>query len=548
MEGGLYHLIMNSNNIFKEVIMKKIVKKLCILQSFLILTGIISFALLKPVSVYAAANATQGNKEELASKILGPGVIAKDIKYTGDPAQGVVFTGADYLPFSDGIILSTGDATKVFGSNELDADYGNPGDMDLDKLVKDMDTNTNDAAVLEFTITPKTNKISFSYVLASEENLNDWPYSYEPFAIYVGGKNIALIPGTDTFASMQNAKDNSYIAGDIAGADHAFQGGYTKELTCTADVTPGVPVTIKLAIADLDDDSFDTVAFIKADNINSAPVISNVTSNAFIGNDISGTSNKNGMIYLVPKGTYSNKAALEAAAGDMTAKCSANTPAAISAEGLSAGTYQMYAADELGAVSQPSDDIVLKADITPPEFTVSGNPTDWTKDNVTLKVTASDKESGLNLKGAYSFDGGATWTKEASKIFTENGTVKIKVRDYAGNISSKDVVISKIDKVPPVITVNPYEMGDTKDPITVTVSTNEGTLNAESHTFTKNGSFDFIATDAVGNKTVKTVTITNITGEVLPQTGSMIDFSFLFVLGILAVFSGIWYLRKHVNN
>ena len=36
------------------------------------------------------------------------------------------------------------------------------------------------------------------------------------------------------------------------------------------------------------------------------------------------------------------------------------------------------------------------------------------------------------------------------------------------------------------------------------------TLNSDSHTFTENGSFDFIATDRAGNSTTKTVTITNI--------------------------------------
>ena len=62
-----------------------------------------------------------------------------------------------------------------------------------------------------------------------------------------------------------------------------------------------------------------------------------------------------------------------------------------------------------------------------------------------------------------------------------------------------------------MITLDTYD-GTTpinKD-IIVAAITNEGTLNAVSHTFTENGSFDFAATDLAGNVATKTVTITNI--------------------------------------
>ncbi len=73
-----------------------------------------------------------------------------------------------------------------------------------------------------------------------------------------------------------------------------------------------------------------------------------------------------------------------------------------------------------------------------------------------------------------------------------------------GNTVNFDVVS------PPIITINPYTTTPTNQNITVIASTNEGTLNATSHTFTANGSYTFTATDAVGNSTSRTVTITNI--------------------------------------
>lgn len=66
------------------------------------------------------------------------------------------------------------------------------------------------------------------------------------------------------------------------------------------------------------------------------------------------------------------------------------------------------------------------------------------------------------------------------------------------------------DTTLPVITIAPYATTPVNTDITVTASTNEGSLNATSHTFTANGNFDFVATDSAGNVKTTTVTITNI--------------------------------------
>jgi hypothetical protein len=97
--------------------------------------------------------------------------------------------------------------------------------------------------------------------------------------------------------------------------------------------------------------------------------------------------------------------------------------------------------------------------------------------------------------------------------FTTGGTVSVEgnytliVTDLAGNITTVNFVL---DKTAPVITIAPYNLDPTNMDITVNASTNEGSLNATSHTFTENGSFTFIATDLAGNVTEETVTITNI--------------------------------------
>lgn len=83
------------------------------------------------------------------------------------------------------------------------------------------------------------------------------------------------------------------------------------------------------------------------------------------------------------------------------------------------------------------------------------------------------------------------------------GTKTVNI-DY---VSAK--IYYTLPDVTPTITVNPYIMTPTNQDITVTASTDVGTLNTTSHTFTANGSFDFIATNGAAMAT-QTVTISNI--------------------------------------
>ncbi len=72
------------------------------------------------------------------------------------------------------------------------------------------------------------------------------------------------------------------------------------------------------------------------------------------------------------------------------------------------------------------------------------------------------------------------------------------------------IIASEPDLIPPVITIEPYVTDYTDQAITVYASTNEGSLNVSSYTFTENGSFEFVATDLAGNRTTELVSISNI--------------------------------------
>lgn len=139
------------------------------------------------------------------------------------------------------------------------------------------------------------------------------------------------------------------------------------------------------------------------------------------------------------------------------------------------GTYYIYAKDQVGNISPVNTLTVSNVDKTPPTInSVTGNPEEWTKDNVTLTVNASDAQSGLHTS-PYSFSntqGVYNWQASNNKTFTGNQTVYIYVRDKVGNISAaRTVVINKIDKTAPIynsITLEPSNW--TNEDVTLTIN------------------------------------------------------------------------------
>jgi hypothetical protein len=182
-----------------------------------------------------------------------------------------------------------------FGTNWL-------GDDDLNLLSPN--PNTFNATVIEFQFIPSVSEVNFNYVFASNEypdfvcNFSDifafilsgpgisdsnfYDLDGNPGTpdeeINVGGINLALLPTTNVPVSITNVHTNENCFPTEAGA-FAFPeffdvgnvssgyGGMTVPLSVTASVTPGETYTIKLAIADFNDASFDSAVFLEGSSL-----------------------------------------------------------------------------------------------------------------------------------------------------------------------------------------------------------------------------------------------------------------------------------------
>ena len=267
----------------------------------------------------------------LAQSLVGPGVAISNVKYRGAlRAAGTFTSSSNVLGFTNGIVLSSGSARNVAGTNcedGMSVDNGQPGDPDLNTIVGE-DNTTNDAAVLEFDFVPTSSTISFQYVFGSEEYPDFVGAFNDVFGFFLtapGGTpvNLALIPGTDLPVSINDVNDgNSTVTPPIAPTNPQFYvnnqvqfsatgplppvdtelNGLTTVLGAQATVTPGLTYHIKLAVADANDFALDSNVFVQAGSLSSANVTANPTSLAF-GGQVQNTTSASQPVTIVNVGT-----------------------------------------------------------------------------------------------------------------------------------------------------------------------------------------------------------------------------------------------------
>jgi hypothetical protein len=200
-------------------------------------------------------------------------------------------------------------------------------------------------------------------------------------------------------------------------------------------------------------------------------------------------------------------------------------------------TVSLRARNNYGRWSVQNVTVNLFQDSTPPTIiSINGNSTNWTNQDITLTVQASDNV-GLN-SNAYSFDNGATYQASNSKTYTTNEIVNIKVRDSSNNETSQQEIINRIDKQSPAILLagnwkNTFELGElanNQELLTyLSISDgasglNNGLTTISNFNYNQAGSYSNIqvsATDNAGNTNVYTLPTVTIT-QPADNTGPII--------------------------
>lgn len=165
---------------------------------------------------------------------------------------------------------------------------------------------------------------------------------------------------------------------------------------------------------------------------------------------------------------------------------------------------------------------ITNIDSYAPVISYEMSETSWTNANVELHLHAVDKNkdgsNGIGLADKwYSLDNGKTWKSEEVLLVDKNGTLQVIARDKNDNRSTKDIVINRIDKEEPEVTLE-TEVLEAQNGKTVRItavaedagsglheeafSWDEGELFVEKNEIVveENGTYSVIVRDKAGNK------------------------------------------------
>lgn len=251
-------------------------------------------------------NSTFTPEQYVNDVLLGTGVEATNVVFTGSPVQIGEITGFDpaEFPIEAGLILSTEVANNPANVDDgcvdefIDDNLEVSGDNDLLTIANSVPpligqsfsvSSVNDVCAIEFDFVATGDTIRFNYVFGSDEYLAWINSQYNDiFGFFLSGPgingpytdnaiNLAEVPGSDpqlaiTISSVNNVTNSAYYV-DNPGNDILCQNGYTVKLTAESEVECGETYHIRLAIADGSDTALESIVILESGSFESNSVV-----------------------------------------------------------------------------------------------------------------------------------------------------------------------------------------------------------------------------------------------------------------------------------
>lgn len=250
------------------------------------------------------------NTINLVKRLEGPGVSISNISYyyknyistfpgsvPNKKPLGYFEDPFGVLGMDKGLLLTTGAAVNARGPNDdpyaTQINYDYFQDPDLVPYIENYDSSNKmaDLCVVEFDIVTSFPFLSFNYVFGSEEYVQTLDY-HDVFVFLISGpgitgkKNIALVPNTNLPVSTASirpsahgfpAVNSQYYINNGTGSTPFINldmqyNGYTTVLKAITPVFPCDTYHVKLAIADVLDDTYDAGVFIEQGSFTSVPL------------------------------------------------------------------------------------------------------------------------------------------------------------------------------------------------------------------------------------------------------------------------------------
>lgn len=240
-------------------------------------------------------------KQLVENVLIGSGVTAQNIKVNGQATlANTVQVNASYynqnntpFPISNGVLLTTGQGNIAVGPNNSASASNSSGtnqinDSDLDAIASGAIKN---GITIEFDFMATGNLLEFKYLFGSEEYPEFSPSSFnDVFGFFLSGPglsgpysngavNIAQLPTTPplpvTINNVNPSTNAAYYknnAGGAAWGNSIQYDGTTIVLTARSEIVCGQMYHIKLGIANVGDQSWDSGVFLEGGSFTTNPI------------------------------------------------------------------------------------------------------------------------------------------------------------------------------------------------------------------------------------------------------------------------------------
>lgn len=217
---------------------------------------------------------------DLAETIFGDGVSVINASYSGDIDSAGIYSGGDSVapgvtPGDSGIILSTGNAEDFTNSRgqanqRADTSTNTSGTNNVGLYNSTANARTYDAATLNVDFIPDTDKLTMQFVFSSEEYPEFENSIYQDFVgVWVNGAMVPMDVGNgDVDPGNVNTVNNiNMYVNNQNDTYNTEMDGFTITLTLTMNVVPDSLNSIRIAIADVSDNQYDSNLLIAANSI-----------------------------------------------------------------------------------------------------------------------------------------------------------------------------------------------------------------------------------------------------------------------------------------
>ena len=223
--------------------------------------------------------------EAMAEELFGDGIVIESASYTGDPDSSGIYSNGNAIssgvvPGDTGVMFSTGDL-RGFTSNRpwwqggsnsstaqtTDSD-GPDGVDDFDEAAGDVPTY--DAAFLDVDFIPSGDMLTMQFVFASDEYPEFATGAFQDFVgVWINGSLVDLAVGDgDVDPNNLNAGSNGNLFIDNTSDQfNTEMDGFTVNMTLKIPVNPNTTNSIRIGIADVTDENYDSTLIIAGGSI-----------------------------------------------------------------------------------------------------------------------------------------------------------------------------------------------------------------------------------------------------------------------------------------